>query len=383
MTARSKTCGIVFARGDFDYSLYSCLARAQRKIGGKSTFGLKLACNQPKYIGDTREAKTATIKTLNKAAETVHEVLWTQVADTSKEIQSTDAPGSSFRLGPMIDRGCFNYRWPFNEYVLLMNEEEEKEVGTCTFFSFVKDGILYQVLRLEQVCRQQAQVCYFFPPISKIALTVGGTIRFRSFQSLYSSVPDKGKTPDIDHDSGRLWRCDGPNSFRLEAKVFQLCNDGQYIDLPLTKYHSEVNATSGSCVYVTRPNLPEAKKGYKNQTATFVAAFRLRDEKVEAEFPPVPSSEEIYDYVGIDQSINNKLNNATGAMWETIFLEKEDKTNSASELSEVSLIARCLERVLQVDLTPIFFNQTDTQTESLIILSNLFLGAEGCIKSLL
>lgn len=42
MTAPSKDHGLVFARGDFEYSLYLALARGQKKSGGKSAFGLKL-----------------------------------------------------------------------------------------------------------------------------------------------------------------------------------------------------------------------------------------------------------------------------------------------------------------------------------------------------
>jgi hypothetical protein len=42
MTARSDKHGIVFARGDFEYSLYLSLARGQRDRGGKSAFGLQV-----------------------------------------------------------------------------------------------------------------------------------------------------------------------------------------------------------------------------------------------------------------------------------------------------------------------------------------------------
>ncbi|KAH7303391.1 hypothetical protein B0I35DRAFT_179553 [Stachybotrys elegans] len=42
MTAPSKKYGIIFARGDLEYSLYLALGRGQRERGGKATFGLKL-----------------------------------------------------------------------------------------------------------------------------------------------------------------------------------------------------------------------------------------------------------------------------------------------------------------------------------------------------
>lgn len=43
MTAPSDDHGLVFARGDFEYSLYLALARGQKQKGGKSAFGLKIA----------------------------------------------------------------------------------------------------------------------------------------------------------------------------------------------------------------------------------------------------------------------------------------------------------------------------------------------------
>jgi hypothetical protein len=42
MTARSDKHGILFARGDFEYSLYLSLARGQRERGEKSAFGLQV-----------------------------------------------------------------------------------------------------------------------------------------------------------------------------------------------------------------------------------------------------------------------------------------------------------------------------------------------------
>jgi hypothetical protein len=43
MTTPSDEHGIIFARGDFEYSLYLALARGQKERGGKSSFGLKVA----------------------------------------------------------------------------------------------------------------------------------------------------------------------------------------------------------------------------------------------------------------------------------------------------------------------------------------------------
>jgi len=51
MTAPSEDHGMVFARGDFEYSLYLALARGQKQKGGKSAFGLKIGV--PDFLART------------------------------------------------------------------------------------------------------------------------------------------------------------------------------------------------------------------------------------------------------------------------------------------------------------------------------------------
>lgn len=96
--------------------------------------------------------------------------------------------GSTFRLGNMVERGCFNYRWPVNEYSLLLNktseddDSSETEVGTCTRFSYIKDGVCYQVMRLEQRSLpdiNQGGAYHLFPNKGKVALEIGGSISFQ------------------------------------------------------------------------------------------------------------------------------------------------------------------------------------------------------------
>lgn len=101
MSAKDDEKGVIFAYGDFERTYYSSLARAQRQSGGQATFGLGIAANQDSF----------------------HD------ADDPKE------RGSNLKLGQMIERGCFNYRWPFNEYALQLNEEgdaDPREAGTVS-----------------------------------------------------------------------------------------------------------------------------------------------------------------------------------------------------------------------------------------------------------
>lgn len=103
MSATDKEQGIIFAHGNFESTYYASLARAQRHDGGKATFGLGIAVNQDP---------------LHTAA--------------SPNENSRD---SRLELGQMTERGCFNYRWPYNEYALLLHEKKDsgpKEIGTVS-----------------------------------------------------------------------------------------------------------------------------------------------------------------------------------------------------------------------------------------------------------
>lgn len=368
MSSPSENHGIIFARGDPYDSLYSYLARAQRTVGGKSTFGLKLDPNQPFY----RPPETNLV--------------------TGKSY-----PGSlsAFRLGKIIERGCFNYRWPVHEYALLLNEEKTKETGTCTFFSFVQNRTLYQLLHLEQVCRPEFDTCFTFPPVGHVDLLVGGPMHF---QVLHSAGPDtdseeeaerKRIVQSLEPDTMDNWRCeqqqDDSSSVRLNCKVFQLeRDDGQWKPLSLTKPEENKSSKLDSfrpCGYNVRANLPEAKNiRYMNKRVTFLAAFELYDGPYEAKLDRPPSPKEIYDYVGAKSS---NYSSATGAMWQTLFLEKAKDTYHVSELSEVNLVARCLEKILQVDIIPASFNSGNPTKTSLAVVSNLFIRAEIDLKALL
>jgi hypothetical protein len=70
---------------------------------------------------------------------------------------------------------------------------------------------------------------------------------------------------------------------------------------------------------------------------------------------PLPTPGEIYKYVGVSPSSEN----ATGAMWETVFVERLEKSDSDLDLDEVNLIGRSFEKILQVDIVPASFSNTN------------------------
>lgn len=171
LSAPSRKHGLIVARGNFSSSLYASLSRTQVEFGGPTTFGLEIA--RADYPYDTKDDNCA-------------------------------KKGSSFSLGTMIDRGCFNYRWPFNEYYLDLHKKlpvikhknhdevntqsdvkEEKHVGTCQMFSFAMDHMFYQVLRIEEGGHidKTSNSCREFPDESQVVLTMGGPLWLRSFDA--------------------------------------------------------------------------------------------------------------------------------------------------------------------------------------------------------
>ncbi|KAF2257609.1 hypothetical protein CC78DRAFT_206530 [Lojkania enalia] len=94
LSAPSENHGLISVRGDFENSLYAALARAQRDDGGCSSFGLEFVDGLEPY--HPRGTFLGSKKT-----------------------------GSTFIFGDSIDRGCLNYRWPYNERPLFLNEDSE------------------------------------------------------------------------------------------------------------------------------------------------------------------------------------------------------------------------------------------------------------------
>jgi hypothetical protein len=375
-------------------------------VGGKSTFGLKLTSHRT-----TCEHEKAVVKCDGQGKDSSRTA--NDIEGSKKQNDESEDSGARLILGPMIERGCFNYRWPFNEYTLLtdtkkstktsytsgdatdartdssastiVSENGVKEARTCAIFSFVKDKTVYQVLRLEQDCHINASCCYEHEDDSTFLLTIGGPIKFQLFYSNENPAYGAHEVPDATAQEmakmGHLRISARSKSIQLEMKLYQLRNDSteDYDEVPLYPGEQErpgisKPGTPKACTYKARLKFSRSSKA-----AVFVAAFRLRHSGEQEHFPKPPKSEDIYKYVGIARTSER----ATGAMWETIFLGREEKTNAISELSEVKLIARCLEKILHVDLVPEAFGQTLARSSPLAVISNIFLQANIDLKALL
>ncbi|PVH79529.1 hypothetical protein DL98DRAFT_655454 [Cadophora sp. DSE1049] len=107
LTAPDDTCGIVFVRGHFPNAPDSILSRSQRRddSGNKGTFGTRL----------------------HRAEDE-----------------------SDLELGERLAQGWINLRWPYTKYELReKNDELDLSSGSYEQISFVRDGVLVQVIRLK------------------------------------------------------------------------------------------------------------------------------------------------------------------------------------------------------------------------------------------
>ncbi|KAI0110815.1 hypothetical protein GGR51DRAFT_79405 [Nemania sp. FL0031] len=405
-SAPSKEHGLIFARGAFSSSLYACISRAQTEYGGSATFGLRIARDQVPY--DRKSSK-----------------------------------GSSFRLGEMIERGCFNYRWPLNEYSLFLNNSPggrdgstveatpDIEVGTCTRFSYFKSGVCYQVIRLEarggRDIAEEEETVYHLPPWDgQVVLEIGGSVYFQLLRDITANNNENGSNNRIKYESSTkcLRIIDMDLNISLEVRLYQLnadgsdvvalelkpssnrdtCEDRQSSFRESSSFQSTItghgsfsvpsvtNKGAGDqapthLVYRATGKLHPASKenGGSRRSETFIAAIRLVQNAGTAtsdEDPEIPSSEDMHDDVWVEPAktiYETPKSQATGVMWETILQWRDLHTDSMSEFTEISLMARCLEKILQVDLVPGIYG---TEDKALAVISNPFMHPNVSLRSL-
>lgn len=300
ITAPSPLCGFVCAQGDYPNTPDSILARSQRVRGGKSTFGLKLA-----------------------------------------------AEGSDYRLGRRTERGCFNFRWPLVEYRL---EREGSEPGTYSLFSFVRDGTLYQVMRL-RFGELSPAMKMWAPKDEKVkhtmTITAGGSLRFSCRCGGLEPIPDGY---GVEHDASGFVRilrnpCLG-DSAQHQALSMQVFVDGKR---QLLRSGQSDASKDGGQSGLGDLRFSTAVSVSPGTATVIISTLRFCSSSEAGNAIECPDSEDTYKYVGIGQDCDN----ATDWLWREKLDSGGNKIEFNSYFSEICVAGRCLERVLFVSSLPV------------------------------
>jgi hypothetical protein len=393
LTAPYDGCGFVAVKGDFEASLDSIIARAQRPRGGKATFGIK-------------------------------------VPDPP-----TDRPNLYLSLGKIEAKGTFNHRWPFNRFAL---ERDEERIGSCSMFSCVKDGTLYQVVRLStaEICSDRSiapwlvsgrEAQHLDPTTNRVALEFGGVFRFSCLcgglqeGSSVSSWNESNSVGRIEHTclpgrklvlqifvngkrfdspyyaSGKKEDLDKIEKARIKAEVQEVISQPQPKVENGSLKRSKTSSTSSSegkppvPLVIVSPVVPPAHSSAEAEktdrvrllarkdvyllggkpvivVATFTIectdevantgnerkATPLKAVIVEKNEAPtiLPTSEDFWNLAGIDKESYN----ATNMLCKEIYLNATVGANLKPSVEEISLVARSLEKILGPYQIPVTWN---------------------------
>ncbi|PVH93772.1 hypothetical protein DM02DRAFT_676624 [Periconia macrospinosa] len=164
LSAPSSRYGLIFASGHFSPSLYASLARRQRANGGPATFSLKPPREKhdtpscPKHrkdkhdpqFGSKHPADKHDRRSCSKLLKEKYNHHFRSTLPKEKHEQASrsetpkekheetprsetpkkkhEQPSSLVRIDRILERGTFNYRWPFTEYSLVRSCRPEKDL---------------------------------------------------------------------------------------------------------------------------------------------------------------------------------------------------------------------------------------------------------------
>ena len=340
----------------------------------------------------------------------------------------------------MTERGCFNYRWPFNEYCLHLEHLSSEDIntpqnpsycfcpadcgnareggnkivshpiGSYSILSFIKEGILYQVLRIAPRVPVASGI---LAKKAKLIIMVEPPMRLQSFRHLQQEDSEKyqvglGACRNREHTKNKE-ACFSPLESRTtkrhedspisdmhwQAKLFRIKKGDhrpEVIQLETAKDKKDhVFKTNDG--FDSLPSFQTKQDLEVNTAHVFVAMFRLfhpgRDDPIKPDLPLSHSSISKFVQQGEDDAPG------TASMWQSIFNDRQDRMNYVPELCEGNIIGRCLEKILRVDLVPATIwlpqlpkersnsaTKEDARHEShFTIVSNMFLKANVEMKT--
>jgi hypothetical protein len=300
LTAPDDTCGLVFLRGQFPNSPQAILARAQRRddTGSKGTFGTRL-----------------------------------QYAELDSDLE----------LGERRAQGWVNFRWPYTQYELKRRGEKwDEHTGTCEEISFVRDGTVFQLMRLkwgrgsslsdysDSVDSQEKQT---------VRLKAGGIIQF-------GCPCSNGGPSNIDtfrlnviNDGGTGLNCVSDRyQKRLEMQLF-VNGIQQNVSMPVHGLDGdELIGTEVNTSSMHRIELSVGEPTY------IISTYALRNSKEAHHAISIDRFLDLQGHLGIA----NTSVNMTDRLWTALC-----STNyEASEAVEFCVVGRCVEQILGVSSIP-------------------------------
>jgi hypothetical protein len=330
LTAPDKECGVVFVRGDFPNTPDAILARAQTRedSGSKGTFDIHFLAKPP-----PKETDVPASNTPDAAERTAATPSDDGEPDTSIQLEKEEFGG--YKLGEKRAQGLANFRWPYMQYELRRKLGEVVRKGGYEGISFIKDGTMFQIIRLTAEVTPKREVVW--PPQS-INFRLGGKVQFGC---PCSNGIDQSPTREyiFTNEGCRLVYKSEHYDHRLEIQVFV---DGE-----------------------ERTIISDGDTGTINvdlfQTPTIiVTTYKLRatpktKDKPEP-YPLIPTVDaaDIANYLGISE----KSPEMTDKLW----LASLTKQFDAVETLEICAVARYVEQILCVSSVPIISGNATTKS---------------------
>ncbi|KAK0744617.1 hypothetical protein B0T21DRAFT_280978 [Apiosordaria backusii] len=311
LTRPDPTCGLVFVRGQYPDSAASILARAQSRnvFGDKSngTFGTEL-------VPRDRESPSP---------------YWNVEIDDRKT------------------QGWVNFRWPYSQYELLhwdIETDLSSEMGSCDTISFVKDGTLFQIHRLNWGVGSSASSSEHQDDMAYAKFKIGGPIRFGCPCSQNPVEEDLQTDIFAITTNGNTLVCRS-NNYRTRLETTISVDGIPQVPAPL---HSHDAATKVEWVDLTSEHVVDIRVG----DATYVVStYALRADDEDAHGTSLPA--DLADYLGVSRGSVNMFDR----LWTSLCAANYE----AIEAVEFCVVARCVEQILGVTSIPTLRPQpTDT-----------------------
>jgi hypothetical protein len=304
LTAPDKDCGIVFARGNFPNTPDAILARAQVRddSGSRGTFDIHFL----------HEPKTETASHIDRKGP------------------------SGYKFGEKRAQGLANLRWPYMQYELERKGVKEARKGSYERISFIKDGTMFQVIRLRSGTLSKKDLKDTKGPDIQLPIKfrIGGKVQFGC---PCSNGIEQSSTKDFKFKS-----VDGGYRLVYESKHYRHHLE---IKVFINGLQTIITADETKSSGVIEVALSKDRPTFILTTHTLRDVANLPSGVEHYPMIPMASSTEIEDYLGI----SNTSNEMTDKLWLASLTIQFD----AIETVEFCAIAKYMEQILGVSSVPI------------------------------